>query len=73
MNKYRALLAIAVLGLIAVMMIGCDSGPGAATEIVIGNLQDLSGPTSVWGNAVTRGADLAAAKINAALHSLLAP
>jgi len=55
-----------VLGLIAVMMIGCDSGPGAATEIVIGNLQDLSGPTSVWGNAVTRGADLAAAKINAA-------
>ena len=35
-----------------------------AKEIVIGNLQDLSGPTSVWGNAVTRGAELAAEKIN---------
>lgn len=35
-----------------------------AHEIVIGNLQDLSGPTSVWGNAVTRGAELAAEKIN---------
>jgi branched-chain amino acid transport system substrate-binding protein len=35
-----------------------------ATEIVIGNLQDISGPTSVWGSAVTRGAELAAEKIN---------
>ncbi len=65
MNQYRTLLAIVVLTVLGVVMIGCNSGPGAATEIVIGNLQDLSGPTSVWGNAVTRGADLAAAKINA--------
>ena len=36
-----------------------------AKEIIIGNLQDMSGPTSVWGNAVTRGAELAAEKINA--------
>lgn len=35
-----------------------------AKEIIIGNLQDLSGPTSVWGNAVTRGAELAIDKIN---------
>ena len=31
----------------------------APKEIVIGNLQDISGPTSVWGNAVTRGAEIA--------------
>jgi branched-chain amino acid transport system substrate-binding protein len=37
----------------------------SAKEIIIGNLEDLSGPTSVWGNAVTRGAELAAEKINA--------
>ena len=38
----------------------------APKEIVIGNLQDISGPTSVWGNAVTRGAEIAVEKINAA-------
>ena len=37
----------------------------APKEIVIGNLQDISGPTSVWGNAVTRGAEIAVEKINA--------
>lgn len=37
-----------------------------AEEIVLGNLQDLSGPTSVLGNAVTRGAELAVDKVNAA-------
>lgn len=37
----------------------------APKEIVIGNLQDISGPTSVWGNAVTRGAEIAIEKINA--------
>ncbi len=46
---------------------GCGSGGGgsAVKEIVIGNLQDLSGPTSVLGNAVTRGVELAIDKINA--------
>ncbi len=34
-------------------------------EIVIGNLQDLSGPTSVFGKAVTQGAELEADRINA--------
>lgn len=67
MNKSRTLVAIAIvlLALVGVVMIGCNSGPAPVTEIVIGNLQDLSGPTSVWGNAVTRGAELSAAKINA--------
>jgi branched-chain amino acid transport system substrate-binding protein len=41
-------------------------GLASAGEIVLGNLQDLSGPTSVLGNAVTRGAELAVAKVNAA-------
>ena len=42
------------------------SGIAIAGEIVLGNLQDLSGPTSVLGNAVTRGAEVAVEKINAA-------
>lgn len=41
-------------------------GLASAGEIVLGNLQDLSGPTSVLGNAVTRGAELAVEKVNAA-------
>jgi len=41
------------------------SGLATAGEIVLGNLQDLSGPTSVLGNAVTRGAELAVDKVNA--------
>jgi branched-chain amino acid transport system substrate-binding protein len=58
------LVAIVLLALVGGVMIGCNSGPGSSKDIIIGNLQDLSGPTSVWGNAVTRGAELAAAKIN---------
>lgn len=42
---------------------GCGS---SSNEVVIGNLQDLSGPTSVLGNAVTRGAELSVEKLNAA-------
>ncbi len=42
------------------------SGLASAGEIVLGNLQDLSGPTSVLGNAVTRGAELAVERVNAA-------
>jgi branched-chain amino acid transport system substrate-binding protein len=38
----------------------------AQDKIVIGALLDLSGPTSVWGNAVNKGAMLAVEKINAA-------
>jgi branched-chain amino acid transport system substrate-binding protein len=66
MKRYSAMIVIALLAVIALLL--AASGPGTAApakEIVIGNLQDLSGPTSVWGNAVTRGAELAAEKINA--------
>lgn len=38
--------------------------PVLGEVIKIGNLQDLSGPTSVWGNAVTRGVELAIEAIN---------
>ena len=51
------------LGLLA----GCGGDKKADSgEIVIGNLQDLSGPTSVNGNMVARGAELAVERINAA-------
>ncbi|HLV10609.1 MAG TPA: ABC transporter substrate-binding protein [Halanaerobiales bacterium] len=36
----------------------------ASEKIVIGNLQDMSGPTSVWSSAVTKGAELAVEIIN---------
>ncbi len=48
-----------------VLMLFAWSGLAMAGEIVLGNLQDLSGPTSVLGNAVTRGAELAVEKVNA--------
>lgn len=63
---FQKKMAVAALGLMVAGMValtGCSSAP---QEIVIGNLQDTSGPTSVWGNAVTRGAELAVAKVNAA-------
>ena len=55
MKRYSAMIVIALLAVIALLL--AASGPGTAApakEIVIGNLQDLSGPTSVWGNAVTK-------------------
>lgn len=52
----------AILGL---AMVPAIPGIGIAKEILIGNMQDISGPTSVWGNAVTRGAEIAVEKINA--------
>ncbi len=66
----KKLAIFALIGLLAVGLValaGCGGGSGggtAAKEIVIGNLQDLSGPTSVLGNAVTRGVELAVEKMN---------
>jgi len=65
MKKYFVMVLVAAVMAGMVMVAGSSPVMGApAKEIVIGNLQDLSGPTSVWGNAVTRGAELAAEKIN---------
>lgn len=58
----RVLLIGLVLLLPAMLFAG---GQGEDGDIVIGAIQDLSGPTSVWGNAVVRGAELAIEKINA--------
>lgn len=53
------------LAVVAALVAGL-AGIAAAEEIIIGNMQDISGPTSVWGNAVTRGAEIAVEQINAA-------
>ena len=59
----KGLFVSAVCAAALVFSLPAQSAP---KEIVIGNLQDISGPTSVWGNAVTRGAEIAVEKINAA-------
>ena len=65
MKKYHLVVLIGVLaGSIALLTVYGSVMAAPAKEIIIGNLQDMSGPTSVWGNAVTRGAELAAEKIN---------
>ncbi len=65
MKKCFPVVLVAMFVAGTVLITGISPVVGAAAkEIVIGNLQDLSGPTSVWGNAVTRGAELAAEKIN---------
>src|SRR5208337_5543337 len=65
MKKYPVVVLMSVLVGGMALLAGYSPVMGApAKEIVIGNLQDLSGPTSVWGNAVARGAELAAEKIN---------
>ncbi|HRV98004.1 MAG TPA: ABC transporter substrate-binding protein [Aminobacteriaceae bacterium] len=61
-NGTRKWLFCAVL----VVLLAGLTGMAAAKELLIGNMQDISGPTSVWGNAVTRGAEIAIEKINAA-------
>jgi branched-chain amino acid transport system substrate-binding protein len=63
MKKYAV---IAVVLLIAMAMLVPASAQREDGAIRIGVIQDLSGPTSVWGNAVARGAELAVEEINAA-------
>ncbi len=67
MKKSTILALISLLAVSLILVAGCGgqtSAPAPAKEIVIGNLQDMSGPTSVLGNAVTRGVELAIDKIN---------
>jgi branched-chain amino acid transport system substrate-binding protein len=50
---------------IVLVILGTSMGSQEPTgSIIIGNLQDLSGATSVWGNAVRKGAELAIEQIN---------
>ena len=64
MKKYIILALIGLLVIGMTVFAGCGSSSSGSQEIVIGNLQDLSGPTSVLGNAITRGVELAVNKIN---------
>lgn len=73
MKKITAFFLTSLLIAGMALFAGCggqSSAPAAAPsgapakEIVVGNLQDLSGPTSVLGNAVTRGVELAIEKMN---------
>ena len=68
MKKALSILLVAVL--LMLTFSGCTPKPTTTEEvkpagdIVVGVIQDLSGPTSVWGNAVKNGAELAVEKIN---------
>jgi len=64
MRKHFLLVVLALMAAGLLLLNACSSAPSGPQDIIVGNLQDLSGPTSVWGNAVTRGAELAANKIN---------
>jgi branched-chain amino acid transport system substrate-binding protein len=65
MKKCCGMTLICLVVVVMALLAGYSPVAGApAKEIIIGNLQDTSGPTSVWGSAVTRGAELAAEKIN---------
>ena len=58
----RSIVKKAVLAMIALAMAAAPVF--AQKAIVIGNMQDLSGATSVWGNAVRKGAELAVEQLN---------
>lgn len=62
-KKLRVLSVMMLVSFAAFIFAGC--GSSTPQEVVIGNLQDLSGPTSVLGNAVTRGAEVAVERLNA--------
>lgn len=57
--------AVLVLLLLPVLVFATGQGESDDAPIKIGAILDLSGPTSVWGNAVNRGAQLAVDLINA--------
>ncbi|MGE5551571.1 MAG: ABC transporter substrate-binding protein [Bacteroidota bacterium] len=59
MRKWMPVLLVLTLA-VAV----ASSSLGRTGEIVIGSLQDMSSTTSVWGKAVTDGAELAVEKLN---------
>lgn len=57
---------VSVKAVLAALAVASAASPAFAQKtIVVGNMQDLSGATSVWGNAVRKGAELAVEKVNA--------
>ena len=63
MKKLSILVARVIIALLAVFGAG---GAGAAEEILVGNIQDLSGPNKAFGLATFNGAQMYFDKINAA-------
>jgi len=65
----KILVVLLVLGLM-VTAVGCGDNSeqkqsgDTSEQILIGNMQDMSGPTSVWGAAVTSGIEMAIEEIN---------
>lgn len=71
-NNKHLVLAMVALFVVSLALVGCGGGSGGgggaakpAEMLVIGSIQDMSGTTSVFGNAVTRGAEVAIEKLNA--------
>ena len=66
----KILVVLLVLGLM-VTAVGCGNNTeqkqsgDTSEQIFIGNMQDMSGPTSVWGAAVTSGIEMAIEEVNA--------
>lgn len=66
----KILVVLLVLGLM-VTAVGCGDNSeqkqsgDTSEQIFIGNMQDMSGPTSVWGAAVTSGIEMAIEEVNA--------
>jgi branched-chain amino acid transport system substrate-binding protein len=58
-------LGLVVLFTLGVTLTGCGGDTKKDEFVAIGSIQDMSGTTSVFGNAITRGAELAIEKLNA--------
>ncbi|NMC32597.1 MAG: ABC transporter substrate-binding protein [Veillonellaceae bacterium] len=66
LSKKQLALGLVLLFTLGLALTGCGGGGTKAEEVLkIGSIQDMSGTTSVFGNAITRGAELAIEKINA--------
>jgi branched-chain amino acid transport system substrate-binding protein len=66
----RKILGILLVGIMVFALVGCGGSnntdtPSEPEEILIGNIQDLSGPTAVWGSGMKWAAEKAAEEINA--------
>ncbi|MDR0486309.1 MAG: ABC transporter substrate-binding protein, partial [Elusimicrobiota bacterium] len=61
----KKILALSLFLAIAVFAVSCGSKKDAGDEIIIGSLQDITGPTSSLGKMVHEGALLAIEEINA--------
>jgi branched-chain amino acid transport system substrate-binding protein len=65
LNKKMLALGLVVLFTLGVTLTGCGGDTKKDEFVAIGSIQDMSGTTSVFGNAITRGAELAIEKLNA--------